>query len=109
MTSLALFRSQRLHQLGALVALATLDLGELANQRPGAAVEIVLHGFALGVEAQAALALLVGADSEVGDELAPMRFADHPPPPPGPAMISVTYERFLSDVTPLELQSPQFQ
>jgi len=76
MTSLALFRSQRLHQLGALV---TLDLGELADQRPGAAVEIVLHGFALGVEAQPALALLVGADSEVGDELAPMRRHGVPP------------------------------
>ena len=82
MTSLALFRLQAanaFHQLGALVALATLDLGELANQRPGAAVEIVLHGFALGVEAQPALALLVGADSEVGDELTPMRRHGVPP------------------------------
>ena len=59
----SLASSQRLYQLGARVALATLDLGELADQRPGAAVQIVAHGLALSVEARAGFSLLVGGDS----------------------------------------------
>jgi hypothetical protein len=45
---------------------------ELADERPGAAVQVVAHGLALSVQAQAAFALLVGADPKVRDEPSPM-------------------------------------
>ena len=47
-----------------------LSLDELVEQRPLAAVEVIAHGLALGVEAEAGLALLVGRDPIIGDELA---------------------------------------
>ena len=50
---------QGLFKLGAGVALAALDLGMLGDELPGAAVEIVLDGRALGVEAKPGLTLLV--------------------------------------------------
>jgi hypothetical protein len=52
-------KGDRLLQLGAVAALAGFNFGELADQLPVAAVEIVANGFALGLEAEAALALLV--------------------------------------------------
>ena len=57
-------------QFGPVAFLARLDLGELGRQLPCATVEIVDHGLALSVEAEAALTLLVGADPVVGDEVA---------------------------------------
>jgi hypothetical protein len=63
---------QRLFQLGPIVALAALDLGKFIEQRPLAAVEIVDHGLALGIEAEAGLALLIGRHPVIGDELAEM-------------------------------------
>jgi hypothetical protein len=86
---------QSLLEFGPLVALTALDLGELADQRPGAAVQVLLDGMALCVQAKPTLALFVCADAKVGDKPAPI--------------YRTTHQRFLSDVTPLELQSPWFQ
>jgi len=52
--------------------LATLDLGELANQRPGATVQVVVHSLALCLQAKTALALFVGGDPVVGNKPAAM-------------------------------------
>jgi hypothetical protein len=70
-TSLALCflqASQRSFELRALRASAALDLGELADELPGTAVEPSLHRLPLRLEPQAALALLIGRDAMVGDE-----------------------------------------
>ena len=45
--------AKRLFQLGPAVALAALDLGELVEQRPLAAFEIIDDGLALSFEAEA--------------------------------------------------------
>jgi hypothetical protein len=56
-----------------IVALARLNLGELGNQRPAAAIQVAHDRLALRVEAKTGLALPVRADAEIGDKLAVMR------------------------------------
>jgi hypothetical protein len=56
-----------LGELGPVVVAAALDLLELRDDLPVAAVEEGRHGVALGVQAEAGLALAVGAHPEVGD------------------------------------------
>src|SRR6516162_3034361 len=51
-----------LGQLGAIGTLAALHLGELGHEPPLAAVEIVLDGLALRIDAVAGDALLLGRD-----------------------------------------------
>src|SRR5947207_2470370 len=63
-------RSGELRPIGALAA---LDLDELLHKLPGAAVEVARDGFALRVEPKTGLALPVGRNAVVGDELARMR------------------------------------
>ena len=63
---------QGLLQLGAIRTLAGLDLSELGDEFPGAAVEVGHDGRPLGVEAEAGLALLVGGYPVIGDELTEM-------------------------------------
>jgi hypothetical protein len=46
---LSLADSQCLLQFGPLVALTALDLGELADQRPGATVQVVVDSRVVGV------------------------------------------------------------
>jgi len=48
---------QGLLKFGAIRAFAGLDLGMLGDQLPGAAIEVGHDGLALGVEAEAGLAL----------------------------------------------------
>jgi hypothetical protein len=48
---LLLASRQRLLQFRPVIALAALDLGELIDKRPPAAVEVVLDGLALRAEA----------------------------------------------------------
>jgi len=57
-------------QLRAIRAPATLDLSELGNDLPVATVEVIGDSGALSFQAQAALALLVGRNAVVSDELA---------------------------------------
>ena len=64
---------ERPPQLRAVGALAALDLGELIDQRPPTAVQVVHDGFALRVETQAGFALPIRADAEISDKLAVMR------------------------------------
>lgn len=52
------------------VTLAALDLDPLADQLPAAAVEEVIDRLALGIEAEPAIALTLGRDPQVRDELA---------------------------------------
>src|SRR5262249_23905377 len=63
---------QGLLQLGAIPTLAGLDLSELGDEFPGAAVKVGHDGLALGVEAEARVALLIGRHPVIGDELAEM-------------------------------------
>jgi hypothetical protein len=53
---------------GAVRPLAALDLDELANQIPRAALKIVCDGFLLGLQAEPAAALAVSAAPVVRDE-----------------------------------------
>src|SRR5262245_49956130 len=64
---------QRLLEFEADIALAALDLGELINEPPRAAVEVVHDGLTLSVEAEPGLSLLVCADPVIRDEPAEMR------------------------------------
>jgi hypothetical protein len=50
-----------------------LDLDKFLHQRPPAAVQIAKDGLALRFEPQPLLSLLVGRDSEIGDEFPVMR------------------------------------
>src|SRR4051812_42021050 len=59
---------ERLGQLGPAVALAALHLDDLVDKRPGAAVEITVHGFTLRIEPEARLTLALGRDPQIGDE-----------------------------------------
>jgi hypothetical protein len=45
------------------------NLGELTDQFPTAAVEIIRDGLALGVKAEARLALLLRRDAVISDKL----------------------------------------
>src|SRR6476469_5277857 len=54
-----------------IAALAGLNLRKLAQELPAAAVQVVQDGGPLGIQAEPALALPLGADSVIGDELAP--------------------------------------
>ena len=64
---------QSLLEFGPLVALTALDLGELADQRPSATIQVVVDSLVLRLEAKAGFPLLVSGDSVIGDEPAPMR------------------------------------
>src|SRR5262245_42057655 len=64
---------QRLLEFGAGIALAALDLGELINEPPRAAVEVVHDGLTLSVEAEPGLSLLVCADPVIRDKPTEMR------------------------------------
>src|SRR5262249_26788277 len=63
---------QRLLEFGTIRAFAGLDLGMLGGELPGTAIEVGRDGLALGVEAEAGLALLIGRHPVVGDKLAEM-------------------------------------
>jgi integrase len=54
-------------------ALAALNFHELFEHLPATTIEALLHGLLLCFEAQAALALLIGADAVVGDEFPVVR------------------------------------
>src|SRR5262249_30888595 len=60
-------------ELGPIAVLAALDLDKFLRQQPRAAVQIVQHGFPLGVQAEARFALPVGRDPEICDEFPPVR------------------------------------
>src|SRR5262245_25755496 len=64
---------QRLLEFEADIALAALDLGELINKPPRAAIEVVHDGLTLSVEAEPGLSLLVCADPIIRDKPAEMR------------------------------------
>jgi len=49
---LPLAGDQRLFKLGALIALAAFNLGELPDQRPGAPVQVIVDSLALCFEAK---------------------------------------------------------
>jgi hypothetical protein len=59
-------------QLRAIRPLAGFHLGELGDQLPAAAIEIVQHGLPLGLEAKARFTLPVGRNPVIGDEFASM-------------------------------------
>ena len=61
-------RLERFGQRRAVGMLAALDLGELSDEAPAAAVQEVLDGFALCCKAEARAALAFCADPVVGDE-----------------------------------------
>src|SRR5467141_183481 len=57
-------------ELGAIGALAALDLGKLGNQFPIPAVEIVTNGTLLCLQSEAGSPLLLGRDPVIGNERA---------------------------------------
>ncbi len=59
-----------LAKLGPVGVLAAFGLDQLGEQRPGAAVREPRHRLALGLDAEAATALLVGADAQIGNKSA---------------------------------------
>ena len=64
-------RLQGCGELGpVVVAFAALDLNVLAEELPVAAVQVVLDGAALGLDAEAGSALALGRDAQIADELA---------------------------------------
>jgi hypothetical protein len=74
-------RRERLLQLRPVIALAALDLRELADEGPPAPVQIVLDSLALRFEAEAGPALPVRADAEIGNESALMCWHERLPSP----------------------------
>ena len=56
-----------LAQLGPVVALAALDLDILGHQRAAALLAIFGDGRTLRFQAESGAALLVGADTQIGD------------------------------------------
>jgi hypothetical protein len=64
---------QGLGQFGAIAALAAFDLGQLSDQAPIAAIQVIADGGLLGVEAEPAAALSLRAYAIVGHKPAGMR------------------------------------
>jgi hypothetical protein len=52
-------------ELWPIIALAAFDLDVFRDQRPVAAVQVVINGFALGCDAEPVLALLVGRNAQI--------------------------------------------
>jgi hypothetical protein len=67
----------RLRQFGAVVTLAALDLGELGDQLPLAAVEKAPNRSLLGLKSEADLALLLRRDAVVADKFPAHQRADN--------------------------------
>jgi hypothetical protein len=57
-------------QFSTIITLTALNLGELSDQFPLTAIEVVVDSLPLGVEAQTASALAFGGNPEVRDEFA---------------------------------------
>ena len=89
---------QRLREFGAGIALAALDLGELINEPPRAAVEVGHDGLTLSVEAEPGLSLLICADPVIGDKPAEMRAHE--------AIVLVGSERPMAAVPGPQLSQP---
>jgi hypothetical protein len=67
---LPLASRESLLKLRPVITLAALDLGELINQRPPAAIQVAHDRFALrGQSAEAGFALPICADAEISDEM----------------------------------------
>jgi hypothetical protein len=62
--------SQGSRELGAIVPLAALDLREVRDEMPGAAVQVSKDGRALRLEAEARPTLPSGRNPIIGDEVA---------------------------------------
>jgi hypothetical protein len=60
---------ESLLKLRPVITLAALDLGELINQRPPAAIQVAHDRFALRGQAEAGFALPICADAEISDEM----------------------------------------